>query len=53
MPIWMRMFHIASLNKYHQEQEAEYKKLQGESNIGDGQIQRPNVSPSSTYNFSK
>jgi hypothetical protein len=53
MPIWMRRFHIDRINKYNKKQNEEMEKAQGRSNIGDGQIQRPNIHPSSIYDFNK
>jgi hypothetical protein len=53
MPIWMRRFHIQKINQYSKKQNEEIEKAKGQSNIGDGQIQRPNINPSSTYNINK
>ena len=53
MPIWMRRFHIDQINQYHKKQNEEIEKAKGQSNIGDGDISRPNINPSSTYNFNK
>ena len=53
MPIWLRKFHIQSINDFQKKQEEEYNKARGESNIGDdNKIFRPGVNPTS-YNFSK
>jgi len=52
MPIWMRKFHIQKINKFLEKQNDEIKKQQGNEEIGDGkQVQGPNISPSSTFNF--
>tara|TARA_R110002012_G_C11529120_1_gene600297 strand:+ start:723 stop:929 length:207 start_codon:yes stop_codon:yes gene_type:complete len=53
MPIWMRMFHIGKINEFNKKQKAEMDKQKGQSNVGDGQLSRPNINPSSTYNFNK
>ena len=53
MPIWLRRFHIQKINEHNKKQEEEYKKQEGKSNMGDGKIQKPNINPSSTYNFNK
>jgi hypothetical protein len=52
MPIWLRKFNIHRINEHLKKEEDAAQKARGESNIGDNnQIQRPNISPSSTYNF--
>jgi len=51
MPIWMRKFHISRINEHIKKQNEEQEKAQGKSQMGDGKIQRPNIKPSSTYNF--
>jgi|TARA_Y100001963_G_scaffold157931_1_gene255808 hypothetical protein len=51
MPIWMRLFHIQKINEHVKIQNEKMEKAQGRSQMGDGQISRPNVNPSSTYNF--
>ena len=51
MPIWMRRFHIQKINEYNEKQQKELKKQQGKSDMGDGKLSRPNINPSSTYNF--
>ena len=53
MPIWMRTFHINKISEWNKKQNEEMKKAQGGSEIGDKQIHRPNINPSSTYNFNK
>lgn len=53
MPIWLRKFHIQSINDFNEKQQADHKKAKGESTMGDnGNIFGPGVNPSS-YNFSK
>ncbi len=53
MPIWLRKFHIQSINDFQKKQEEEHNKARGESNIGDdNKIFRPGVNPTN-YNFSK
>tara|TARA_R110002167_G_scaffold18251_1_gene68687 strand:- start:1839 stop:2039 length:201 start_codon:yes stop_codon:yes gene_type:complete len=51
MPIWMRRFHIHKINEHNEKQQEEADKQKGQSNIGDGKLSRPNIDPSSTYNF--
>ncbi len=52
MPIWLRKFNIHRINEHLKKEEDAAQKARGESNIGDNnQVQRPNVSPASTYNF--
>ena len=51
MPIWMRNFHINRISEHIKKQNEEHEKAQGRSQMGDGQIQRPNINPSSTFNF--
>ena len=53
MPVWMRRFHIGKINEFNKKQKVEMDKQQGQSNIGDNKVSRPNISPSSTYNISK
>ncbi len=50
MPTWMRMFHINKINKYIEKQNEEMEKASGNTS-SDSKIHRPNVKPSSTYNF--
>ena len=51
MPIWLRKFNINQINEYNKKQNDEMEKAKGQSNIGDDRVQRPNINPSSTYNF--
>ena len=51
MPVWMRMFHIQKINEFKKREEEEYKKATGKQNIGDDKIHKPNINPSSTFNF--
>jgi len=51
MPTWMRLFHIQKINEFNEKQQKEIDKVKGNEQIGDGQIHRPNIPPSSTYNF--
>ena len=53
MPIWMRKFHIQKINELNKNQEEELEKRKGKSNVGDNKISKPNIKPSSTYNFNK
>jgi hypothetical protein len=51
MPIWMRNFHINRISEHIKEQNDQQAKAEGKSQMGDGEILRPNVTPSSTYNY--
>ena len=51
MPIWMRKFHIQKIAEYNKKQQEEIEKQQGKSNISNSKLSRPNIDPSSTYNF--
>ena len=53
MPIWMRRFHIDKINEFNKKQQEAQEKAQGQSNIGDGEISRPNVDPGSQFYFNK
>ena len=52
MPVWLRIFHIKKLSEYNQKQndrlEDQKRQIKGGSN---NNISRPNINPSSTYNF--
>ena len=52
MPIWMRKFHIKKINSFLEKQDEEVRKQQGNEQMGDDkQVHKPNISPSSTFNF--
>ena len=52
MPIWMRRFHIQKINEFNKkQQEAREKQERQQSNTDS--IARPNIKPSSVYNFKK
>ena len=51
MPTWLRLFHINKINEFLEKQNDQLKQSQGKEDIGDSKIHRPNISPSSTYNF--
>ena len=52
MPIWMRKFHIQKINEFNKkQQEAREKQAKQQSNTNS--IAKPNIKPSSTYNFKK
>ena len=54
MPIWMRKFHIKSIQKHLKDQEEEIKKQkQKQGQSLSNKITGPNINPSSTYNFKK
>ena len=52
MPVWMRTFHIDRINQHNKKQQEEIEKQRGQSELHENKrIQRPNISPSSTFNF--
>tara|TARA_R110001592_G_C12832323_1_gene720053 strand:+ start:338 stop:493 length:156 start_codon:yes stop_codon:yes gene_type:complete len=51
MPIWMRRYHIQKINEHNEKQQELIDKQNGKSNVGDGKVKGPNITPSSTYNF--
>ena len=53
MPIWMRKFHIQKINEFNKKQEEELEKKRKKTNIDNNKISKPNIKPSSTYNFNK
>jgi hypothetical protein len=53
MPIWMRKFHILSINKYNKEKNEEQEKISNRHKNKSNEVMGPNIKPSSTYNFKK
>ena len=53
MPIWLRKFNIHRINEHLKKEEDAAQKARGESNIGDGEISRPNIDTSSQFYFNK
>jgi|TARA_B110000908_G_C9919121_1_gene298840 hypothetical protein len=52
MPVWMRNYHIDRINQHNKKQQEEYDKANGQEELNENsKIQRPNISPSSTFNF--
>ena len=52
MPIWMRRFHVQKISEFNRkQQEAREKQTRQQSNTDS--IARPNIKPSSVYNFKK
>tara|TARA_R110000744_G_scaffold66997_2_gene136832 strand:- start:6711 stop:6866 length:156 start_codon:yes stop_codon:yes gene_type:complete len=51
MPIWMRNFHIQTINEHNKKQNEEVEKAQKGQNPSTNKVQGPNISPSSTYNY--
>ena len=52
MPIWMRRFHIQKINEYNKKQQEAREKLEKQQS-NTNSIVRPNIKPSSVYNFKK
>ena len=46
----MRNFHIQKINEYMEKKNNEMKKSQGQP-VDNTRVHRPNISPSSTFNF--
>ena len=52
MPIWMRRFHILKINEHNKKEQKEQEEAQNKIKSNkDNSIQKPNINPSSTYNF--
>ena len=51
MPIWMRRYHIQKINEYNKKQNEEIEKAQKGNANNPNSISRPNINPSSTYNY--
>ena len=49
----MRKFHIKTIQKHLDDQEEQRKKIEKSQQSNLKQITRPNIKPSSTYNFKK
>ena len=52
MPIWLRRFHIQKINEYNKKQQEAREKLEKQQS-NTNSIVRPNIKPSSVYNFKK
>ena len=50
MPTWMRLFHINKINQHIEKQNEEMNKANNQPS-NNSKIHRPNIKPSSTYNF--
>jgi hypothetical protein len=53
MPVWMRQFHIKSIQKYIDDQENKRKEKMEQNQTPQNKVTGPNIEPSSTYNFKK
>ena len=53
MPVWLRKFHTQKISEYNKKQNEEMKKAKKGANPNENTIQRPNIYPSSVYNFRK
>ena len=51
MPIWMRRYHIQKINEFNKKQNEEIEKAQKGNANNPNNISRPNINPSSTYNY--
>ena len=52
MPTWMRKFHILRIEEYTKKKNEEIEKTKKQSQPSKS-IQKPNINPSSVYNFKK
>ena len=52
MPTWMRKFHILRIEEYTKKKNEEIEKAKKQSQPSKS-IQKPNINPSSVYNFKK
>ena len=53
MPIWLRSFHIHRIMEWKKKEKEEYDKASKGQNNSSNTIARPNIDPSSVYNFKK
>jgi hypothetical protein len=51
MPIWMRNFHIQTINEFNKKKEEELEKANKGQSPQSNKVHGPNISPSSTYDF--
>ena len=51
MPIWLRRFHIQTINQYFKDIEKENEKYKSDDRSN--KIIKPDIDPSSTYNFKR
>ena len=53
MPIWLRTFHTQKISDFNKKQNEENENVKKRTNSNSNQLQRPNINPSSVYNFKK
>ena len=54
MPIWMRQYHLKTINKFLKDQAEEQKQYNDQiRQDNSNKVVGPNVNPSSEYNFKK
>ena len=53
MPVWLRRFHTHKISEYNKKQNEEMEKAKRGPSSSQPSIQRPNIDPSSVYNFRK
>ena len=53
MPVWLRRFHTQKISEYNKKQNREMENSKRGTNPDQDKIQRPNINPSSVYNFKK
>ena len=52
MPVWMRRFHIQKISEFNRKQQEAREKIEKQQS-NTNSIAKPNIKPSSTYNFNK
>ena len=53
MPTWMRTFHIQKINEHTKEHNDRVNKATKGVSSTPNNLSKPNIKPSSTYNFKK
>ena len=51
MPTWLRLFHINKISEHNKEQNEKMEKAQNKGKSTSTSPSRPNINPSSTYDF--
>ena len=52
MPIWLRRYHIQQINQFFKDKEADLEKHK-KDDTSSNKVMKPNIHPSSTFNFKK
>ena len=51
MPTWLRRFHMEKINEFIKKQNEKIEETQGKDPTPTDKLLRPNIDPSSTYNY--